>query len=122
MIQQAELKAAHALAAEAKRLEADPAVSAYLAAKKAEEKILSGLRQRVSRGEAVKDGRFAVVWKASYSVGWEKVVGMLRDRPAVAEAILGDAGAKRILVQANGKDPAAAFVTSRITLSVVVAE
>lgn len=122
MIQQPELKAAYQRDREVDDLARDPAVLRYLAAKKAQESGLADLRARVGRGEEAKPGKFGLSLKHSFAVAWEKVFGLVRERPKVAAAITEDRGAQAIIAQALSKDPGASFVTERVSLSVVVTE
>jgi hypothetical protein len=119
MIRQTTLKAIVAQKAEVARLETTPAVREYLAAREALKEDLDYLRARVRDGEDVEGGRCQVLKRHSLVVSWEQFWKRIRETPAVARALLRDGDARVLLDQVARRDPAAEFVSDRVTIDVI---
>ena len=115
MIHQAELQEVKKRMARVVELEQLPEVREYLGAKKLEESALAIIRGRLKAGEEVKPGRLSVVIKRVFAVDWKAVLSAYREvtEPTAAGAA--------VLSQAGEKDPAAPFVSERLSVDVVAA-
>ena len=116
MIHQAELREIEQRRARVKELEQLPEVREYLGAKALEGKALEVLRSRLKAGEEVKPGRLSVLIKRAFAVEWQKVLSAYRAATQPTPAALA------ILQDAIDKNPAADFVTERLSVDVVASK
>jgi hypothetical protein len=85
------------------------------------QRLLEILRARFKAGEECASGRLTLTVVRSAVVGWEKLVRLLISRKGVAAAIAADREAVAALEQADRREPAAEFVSERVTVDVVAA-
>jgi ribosomal protein S18 len=118
MIHQAELQEADRRAKRVAELEGTHAVETYLGAVKLRDKSLEVLRGRINAGEKVKAGKLTLTQRVTLSVDWKECLSAV----LVAAGRVLPAEATDLVAQAQRKDPAAPFVSGRLSIEVVPAE
>lgn len=121
MIKQADLRGVVDARATVAELESLPDVAAYISAQALVKTRLEALKKRHKAGEECQAGRLTLAAKVVRSVSWEQLFSRMRLLPSIARALAGDEPARALLQQALDKDPAAEFVSERVTFDVVVA-